>query len=60
MNGRFQGPNCRGPEKVRRLREVFGPDLHLTAAYGDSDGDYEMLALADERGLKVFTGRPGG
>ena len=59
VNGRFNGLNCRGAEKVRRLREVFGPDLRLTAAYGDSDGDYEMLDLARERGLKVFTGKPG-
>jgi phosphatidylglycerophosphatase C len=52
------GPNCRGRQKTARLREVFGPDVSLEAAYGDSDGDIEMLDLADERGFKAFGGRP--
>jgi phosphatidylglycerophosphatase C len=58
FTGRLAGPNCRGEEKVRRLREVFGPDLHLEAAYGDTSGDKEMLALADEDGFRVFRGSP--
>lgn len=58
ITGRFVGANCRGPEKVRRLREAFGPDVRLAAAYGDSDGDEEMLALADEPGMKAFNGEP--
>jgi phosphatidylglycerophosphatase C len=58
ITGEFIGLNCRGPEKVRRLREVFGEDLRLAAAYGDSDGDTEMMTLADERGMKVFQSRP--
>jgi phosphatidylglycerophosphatase C len=53
----LDGANCRGPEKVRRLRAEFGPNLRLAAAYGDTAGDREMLALADERGYRVFTGR---
>jgi phosphatidylglycerophosphatase C len=56
--GTLAGPNCRGPEKVRRLREVFGEDLRLTAAYGDTSGDREMLKIADEKGYRVFKGRP--
>jgi phosphatidylglycerophosphatase C len=56
--GAFSGPNCRGPEKVVRLREVFGPDMHLKAAYGDTSGDTEMLAIAEISGYRVFTGRP--
>jgi phosphatidylglycerophosphatase C len=56
--GRLDGANCRGPEKVRRLRAEFGDDLRLDAAYGDSDGDKEMLAIADEQGFKVFQGAP--
>jgi phosphatidylglycerophosphatase C len=59
LTGALDGANCRGPEKVRRLREIYGEDVRLEAAYGDSDGDAEMLTLADEPGLKVFTGRPG-
>lgn len=57
--GGLDGPNCRGPEKVRRLREAFGDDVRLAAAYGDSDGDADMLAIAHERGMKVFTGAGG-
>lgn len=56
FTGAFDGANCRGPEKARRLREAFGDDVRLEAAYGDTDGDKEMLALADEQGMKVFNG----
>ena len=53
-----RGANCRGPEKVRRLQAEFGDKVRLDAAYGDSDGDREMLAIAEEAGLKVFQGTP--
>lgn len=56
--GGFVGPNCRGPEKVRRLQAAFGPDIHLAAAYGDTSGDREMLAIADEAGYRVFKEKP--
>jgi len=56
--GLLAGPNCRGPEKVRRLREAYGEDVRLTAAYGDTSGDREMLKIADEKGYRVFKGRP--
>jgi len=56
LTGRFASPNCRGPEKVRRLREAFGEDVWLEAAYGDSDGDREMIELADIKGMKAFNG----
>ena len=56
--GGLDGNNCRAKEKVVRLREVFGPDVRLTAAYGDTSGDTEMLAIADEKGYRVFRGRP--
>jgi phosphatidylglycerophosphatase C len=58
LTGRLDGENCRGPEKVRRLQAEFGPNMRLEAAYGDSDGDREMLAIAEERGLRVFQGTP--
>lgn len=57
--GALDGLNCRGPEKVRRLREVFGDDVRLAAAYGDSEGDADMLAIAHEQGMRVFTGSGG-
>ena len=58
VTGAFDGPNCRGPEKVRRLQEMFGPDVRLRAAYGDTSGDREMLAIADEPGYRVFQEKP--
>ena len=53
FTGRLDGANCRGPEKVVRLHEWLDRHaggraaVHLTA-YGDSAGDREMLADADE------------
>lgn len=58
LTGALIGRNCRGPEKVARLRAAFGPDVRLAAAYGDSAGDREMLSLADEAGMRVFRERP--
>ena len=46
LTGRLVGANCRGPEKVARLRAWRGDALVLAYAYGDSTGDREMLALA--------------
>ena len=49
LTGRFLTPNCYGQEKVRRILTLH-PDrsaYHLTA-FGDSRGDREMLAFADE------------
>jgi phosphatidylglycerophosphatase C len=46
--GRLDGLNCRGPEKARRLLELVGArEGFILYAYGDSDGDKELLALAD-------------
>ncbi len=49
LTGRYASPNCYGQEKVNRLTEVEPnrTDYHLTA-YGDSRGDREMFAYADE------------
>ena len=41
-----------------RLRAAYGPDLRVRAAYGDTSGDTEMLAISEEPYFKVFTGRP--
>lgn len=56
--GAFSTPNCRGPEKMVRLRDLFGSDIRIKAAYGDTSGDKEMLAAAEIPGFKVFTARP--
>ena len=55
--GGFEGLNCRGEEKVRRLRAGFGTEFELAAAYGDTAGDREMLAIAEVQGYRVFHGR---
>jgi phosphatidylglycerophosphatase C len=47
LTGRLVGANCRGPEKVARLRQWRGDALVIAYAYGDSAGDREMLALAE-------------
>jgi phosphatidylglycerophosphatase C len=60
VGGGFVGDNCRGAEKVRRLQAEFGPALQLKVAYGDTSGDREMLAFAEQGFMKVFTGRPAG
>ncbi len=56
ITGELAGANCRGEEKVRRLRDLLDPtDYQPIYAYGDTDGDTAMLALADHptyRGLR--------
>lgn len=58
VTGALDGPNCRGEEKVTRLRARFGPKLELAAAYGDTSGDREMIAIAKEKGFRVFHRKP--
>lgn len=59
LTGRFATPNCYGTEKVRRLEEYLSSldrqPSHIIA-YGDSRGDKEMLAYANERYYKPFRG----
>lgn len=49
LTGRFLTPNCYGQEKVRRILALH-PDRssYYLTAYGDTRGDREMLAFADE------------
>lgn len=54
----LDGRNCRGEEKMRRLRDAYGPGLDLLAAYGDTAGDREMIAAAQAGHYRVFRGRP--
>jgi phosphatidylglycerophosphatase C len=58
VTGRLDSPNCRGPEKVKRLKAVFGDAVALAAAYGDTSGDREMLRIADVKGYRFFKGKP--
>ena len=55
LTGRFALPNCHGAEKVRRVENLFTPrEQYYITAYGDSQGDKEMLAYADEPHYKPF------
>jgi phosphatidylglycerophosphatase C len=65
FTGDLDGPNCRGPEKVRRLHEWLDEHhadaggragVHVTA-YGDSTGDREILLDAN-CAVFVGAGRP--
>jgi HAD superfamily hydrolase (TIGR01490 family) len=58
LTGRYDGENCRGEEKLRRLQAwtgELGPTERLWA-YGNSRGDLRMLAAAD---VGVNVGRLG-
>ena len=47
-NGVIIGENCKGPEKVRRFEEVYGADAIIENAYGDSNGDIQLLNRAQK------------
>ncbi len=50
LTGRYEGGNCRGEEKLRRLRawiEATGLEGRHLWAYGNSRGDLRMLNAAD-------------
>ena len=55
LTGRFSTPNCYGPEKVRRIEAVWPHrEQYDVSAFGDSRGDKEMLAYADQAYFKPF------
>ena len=55
FSGKFDSLNCIGPEKVRRVcKEYDLKKFDQIIAFGDSKGDKEMLALADEAHFKPF------
>jgi phosphatidylglycerophosphatase C len=60
LSGKFDGPNCRGSEKVRRLETWLASQPSLEGAelwaYGDSAGDEELLARADHACKVGLTG----
>jgi len=55
LTGKILGSNCRCAAKVARLEAVYGSlgQYHLRA-YGDSSGDFELLAAAQEPHWKPF------
>lgn len=62
LTGRFLTNNCYGAEKVRRVLAEY-PDLagnrssYIVEAYGDSRGDRELLAFADNAFYRPFVER---
>ena len=55
LTGRFLTANCYGKEKVNRLLSVYPErDKYYLIAYGDSQGDKELLQFADEQHYKLF------
>lgn len=56
LTGALLGPNCWGPEKVRRLGAHPARIGRALWAYGDSRGDQEMLAAADRPFHRRFEG----
>lgn len=59
ITGRFLTNNCYGQEKVERLCQEFPMlrehrEIFHIEAYGDSRGDKELLAFADEAHYKPF------
>jgi HAD superfamily phosphoserine phosphatase-like hydrolase len=49
FTGRLNTPNCKGPEKEKRIRASFDlASFSLIIAYGHGPGDKEMLAMATE------------
>jgi phosphatidylglycerophosphatase C len=55
LTGGYDGRNCRGPEKIARVRQWMKESAAITPvlwAYGNSEGDKLLLAGAD-RGIDV-------
>ncbi|HEY4155886.1 MAG TPA: HAD-IB family hydrolase [Puia sp.] len=57
ITGRIAGKNCHGEEKVRRIREKWNlNEFDEVYAYGDTEGDRPMLALATKSFFRPFRG----
>lgn len=55
LTGKIAGKNCRKAEKVSRIKaEIDVSEYSKIYAYGDSSGDTEMLAFADDGQFRPF------
>ena len=51
----IDGENCNGKQKVLRIKEVYKIENYNDIyAYGDSDGDFDMLSIADHKNFRLF------
>jgi HAD superfamily phosphoserine phosphatase-like hydrolase len=58
ITGRIAGRNCHGQEKVRRIKERWNlEEFDEVYAYGDTEADKPMLALATKSFYKPFVSR---
>ena len=56
LSGKFSSPNCYGKEKVNRIqKEVKLTDYKESYAYGDSNGDRELLAMVKHAYYRRFS-----
>lgn len=55
LTGKMATLNCKGPEKTRRIKELLNLDDYQSIyAYGDSEGDKEMLQIATFPNYRIF------
>ncbi len=55
LTGKISGSNCRCENKVLRLEAVYGPlENFRLKAWGDTRGDHELLAAAQEPHWRYF------
>jgi phosphatidylglycerophosphatase C len=56
VSGKLNGLNCWGPEKKRRLLNLFGLKKNFKLyVYGDSLGDKDLLEIADHPYFRKFS-----
>lgn len=55
LTGRITGHNCRCIHKINRLESIYGSlDQYHLRAWGDTRGDYELLAAAKDAHWRHF------
>ena len=55
LTGKLKGLNCNGKEKVNQIKKKYNlQSLKDTYAYGDSNGDKEMLKMANHSFYRCF------
>ncbi len=47
ITGKLSSPNCRGEEKINRLKSYFNEEEVVVEAYGNSEGDRALLLWSD-------------
>lgn len=57
-NNHYQidGRNCRGIEKINRLKDYLGSNYQIVEAYSDNNDDIELLRMA-QFGYKIVNGK---